>query len=91
MAQSENDTRELERKIEQATRIGYRITDQTTLQRLGQFIEDLRQKLQQRRAARHAKEEIKARAWELWDKNGRPEGRDLEFWLQAETEISERE
>jgi hypothetical protein len=41
-------------------------------------------------AARRAKEEIKARARELWEQNGQPAGRDLEFWLQAEAEIIER-
>ena len=27
---------------------------------------------------------------EIWEQNGRPSGRDEEFWLQAETEITER-
>ena len=26
---------------------------------------------------------------EIWEQNGRPSGRDEEFWLQAETEITE--
>ena len=30
------------------------------------------------------------RARELWEQNGCPAGRDLEFWLQAEAEIIER-
>lgn len=29
------------------------------------------------------------RAREIWEQNGRPSGRDEEFWLQAETEITE--
>jgi polyhydroxyalkanoate synthesis regulator phasin len=41
------DTRELERKIEQAVRIASSVTDQTTVQRLKAFVEDLRQKLRQ--------------------------------------------
>ena len=32
-------------------------------------------------------EEITARARELWQKSGSPEGRDLEFWLAAEAEL----
>ena len=90
MDQSEDDPRELERKIDQARRIASTITDQTTLERLRAWIEELKQSLRQRLAARRAKEDIKARARELWEQNGQPAGRDLEFWLQAEAEIIER-
>jgi hypothetical protein len=34
---------------------------------------------------------IKPRAYELWDRRGRPEGYDLEFWLQAERELKSEE
>jgi Protein of unknown function (DUF2934) len=84
------DPLELERKIAQASRISSRITDQTTYERLRAWVEELRQRLGQRLAARRMREEIRARAHELWEQNGRPAGRDLEFWLQAKSEISER-
>ena len=84
------DPLELERKIAQASRISSRITDQTTYERLRAWAEELRQRLGQRLAARRTREEIKARAHELWEQNGRPADRDLEFWLQAESEITER-
>jgi cell division septum initiation protein DivIVA len=84
MDQSE-DPRELERKIEQATRIASRVNDQTTVDRLKAWIEELRQRL--RLEARRTKQEISARAREIWEQNGRPADRDLEFWLQAESEI----
>ena len=32
-------------------------------------------------------EEISARARRLWEKNGSPEGRDLEFWFEAERQL----
>ncbi len=32
-------------------------------------------------------EEISKRAREIWEREGRPEGRDKEHWLQAETEL----
>jgi hypothetical protein len=32
-------------------------------------------------------EEISGRAQELWEKYGRPEGRDEEIWLEAEREL----
>ena len=85
-----DDPRELERKIEQATRIVSRVNDQTTLERLRAWIEDLKQRLRQRLEARRIKQEITLRAQEIWEQTGRPSGRDLEFWLQAESEISER-
>ena len=90
MDQSEDDPRELERKIDQARRIASTITDQTTLERLKAWAEQLQQNLRQRLAARQTKEDIRARARELWEQNGRPAGRDLEFWLQAEAEMIER-
>ena len=31
--------------------------------------------------------EISCLAYQLWEKAGRPEGRDLEFWLGAETHV----
>ena len=89
MDQSE-DPRELERKIDQATRIASGISDQMTVERLTAWIEELRQRLRQRLQARRTKQAIGARAREIWEQNGRPADRDLEFWLQAESEISER-
>jgi hypothetical protein len=89
MGQSE-EPRELERKIEQASRIASRINDQTTLERLLAFVEEQKRRLRQRLAERQVKDEIRARARELWEQHGRPADRDLEFWLQAESEISER-
>lgn len=32
-------------------------------------------------------DEIAARAYELWDRSGRPAGRDVEFWLEAERQL----
>jgi Protein of unknown function (DUF2934) len=81
----------LERKIDQATRIASRINDQTTVERLRAWIEELRQTLRQRLEARRTKQAISARAREIWEQNGCPADRDLEFWLQAESEISERD
>ena len=89
MDQSE-DPRELERKIDQATRIASRINDPTTVERLRAWIEDLRLRLRQRLEARRTKQQISARAREIWEQNGCPADRDLEFWLQAESEINER-
>jgi len=47
-----DDPRELERHIEQASRIASRVTDQTTVERLRGWIADLKQGLRQRREAK---------------------------------------
>jgi len=85
-----DDPQELERKIDQAVRIASRVNDQTTVERLRAWIEDLKQKLRQRLEARRTRQAISARAQEIWEQNGRPSDRDLDFWLQAESEINER-
>ena len=81
------DPGELERQIERARRLASHTTDQTTSQRLWGFVEELKQRLQKRLAARRSKEQISARARELWEQHGRPAGGDEEFWLQAESEL----
>lgn len=63
------DPRDLERKIEQASRIASRVNDPTTYQRLTAWVEELKQRLQKRRAARRSKEEIRTRAHELWEEH----------------------
>jgi hypothetical protein len=84
-----DDPRDLERKIEQASRIASRVTDPTFYQRLTVWVDELNQRLQKRLAARRSKEQIRTRAHELWEHHGRPDGRDEEFWLQAELELKE--
>jgi hypothetical protein len=34
-------------------------------------------------------EDIRVRAYELWEQNGKPEGKQDEFWFQAERELKE--
>ena len=34
---------------------------------------------------------IRDRAYQLWDKAGQPEGREHEFWYDAERELAEEE
>jgi len=41
--------------------------------------------------ARPSEKRLRRRAREIWEENGRPSGRDLEFWLQAEREFREAE
>lgn len=37
--------------------------------------------------ARPLHDDIAKRAYELWDRSGRPEERDVEFWLAAERQL----
>ena len=34
-------------------------------------------------------DKVRQRAHDLWDQAGRPEGRDVEFWLRAEAELAD--
>jgi hypothetical protein len=86
----DEDPHKLELEIERANRLAAGVTDQTTYERLKGFVEELRQRLKRRLTARRTREEIRVRAHELWVQHGRPPGRDVEFWLRAESEISVR-
>jgi len=35
-------------------------------------------------------EDISKRAREIWEREGRPQGRDMEHWLQAEAELRQQ-
>ncbi|MET0528409.1 MAG: DUF2934 domain-containing protein [Microvirga sp.] len=35
----------------------------------------------------NTEEQVRRRAFELWEEHGRPEGYDEEFWLQAERQL----
>jgi hypothetical protein len=65
------------------------IGDRETVQR----ILDLTAKLKRRAlaVAKPTRNRIRRRAREIWEENGRPSGRDEEFWLRAEREIREAE
>jgi len=73
----------IEHQLELATRVAETIKDEGTVQRLRNFADELRQKL--KRMMRRPR--VKARAYELWEQAGRPPGRDLEFWLEAERQL----
>jgi hypothetical protein len=65
------------------------IDDQETSLRILELTEELKQ-----RALALAKPDeghIRIRAREIWEENGRPSGRDQEFWFQAEREFLEAE
>lgn len=71
--------RKSEHQIVRSTRALPYLDDANRLQ----LVEKLRTSLFQRYWHR----QICDRAYELWERAGRPTGRDLEFWLVAEREI----
>ena len=36
-------------------------------------------------------EKVRDRAYQLWDRAGQPEGRDQEFWFDAERELADED
>ncbi|QIG97299.1 MULTISPECIES: DUF2934 domain-containing protein [unclassified Bradyrhizobium] len=92
MLRDEKDNRlGLERELERAKRLAAVTTDRTTYERIRDFAEDIRQRLQRLVSRRGEQDEIRARARQLWQEAGRPAGRDLDFWLQAERDLADDE
>jgi hypothetical protein len=80
------DQREkIEHQLELATRVAGIVKDESTAERLLSFASELRKKL--KRMMR--RQEVRARAYELWERAGRPIGRDVEFWLEAERQLND--
>lgn len=80
-----DEQKKIEHQIELATRAAALVKDETTGQRFRSFAEELTRKL--RRMMRRG--QVRARAYELWEQAGRPTGRELEFWLEAERQLEE--
>jgi hypothetical protein len=65
------------------------IDDRETAQRILELTEEL--KVRALALAKPEEDHIRIRAREIWEENGRPSGRDQEFWYQAEREFREAE
>jgi hypothetical protein len=65
------------------------IGDQETVRRILALTDELKQRA--RAMAKPEEAKIRNRAREIWEENGRPAGRDEEFWFQAEREFREAE
>jgi hypothetical protein len=76
----------IEHQLELVTRVAGTIKDESTVQRLRNFADQLRQKLH--RMMRRP--QVRTRAYELWEEAARPSGRDVEFWLEAERHVKEQ-
>jgi len=81
------ERQKIEHQLELATRVADVIKDETTVRRLRSLADELRRKL----ARMMRRPRVKARAYELWEEAGRPAGRDVEFWLEAERQVKQRQ
>lgn len=81
-----DEQKKIEHQIELATRAAALVKDETTGHRFRSFAEELKRKLL--RMMRRG--QVRARAYELWEQAGRPAGRELEFWLEAERLLEEK-
>lgn len=61
------------------------VSDRETVQRILALAEELKQHA--RALLKPDEEHIQKRAKEIWEQAGKPEGRDAEFWHQAEKEL----
>jgi hypothetical protein len=65
------------------------IGDTETVHRILELTARLKRRAQA--VAKPSQNRIRRRARQIWEENGRPSGRDEEFWLQAERELREME
>jgi hypothetical protein len=65
------------------------IGDGETVQRILALAEKLKRRASA--LAKPSENRVRRRAREIWEENGRPFGRDEEFWFQAEREFREAE
>jgi hypothetical protein len=65
------------------------VGDRQTVQSIFALTVELKKRA--RALASPDEDKIRKRAREIWEENGRPIGRDVEFWLAAEREFREAE
>jgi hypothetical protein len=65
------------------------VSDRETVQRILALAIELKERA--RALAKPDEEQIRKRAREIGEESGRPVGRDVEFWLQAQREFREAE
>lgn len=87
----DGNLRELQRRLEQCSRLSFLAGDATTRQRLAELRDELAEALRNYPSRREhiSEDEVRVRAHDLWEQHGCPMGRDEEFWLRAERELVE--
>jgi transcription initiation factor TFIIIB Brf1 subunit/transcription initiation factor TFIIB len=74
---------ELRRRAERYRRLEWQITDLAAVRAIGEVANELDMTAE----ALERRRDIRERAHAMWVEHGRPDGRDVEFWLAAEREI----
>jgi hypothetical protein len=62
------------------------IIDEASAQNIGMELENLDDSGRRKRFS-HREDRIRRRAYEIWEREGRPEGRASEHWYQAASEL----
>jgi hypothetical protein len=75
---------ELRQRAERYRRLKRQISDPATVQ----AICDLADEFDMTAEELEKRHQVRKRAHEIWVQHGRPEGRDVEFWLKAEGELA---
>jgi hypothetical protein len=65
------------------------VGDWETAQRISMLAEELKSRALA--LARPNERRVRKRAHQIWEENGRPPGRDREFWFRAEREFQDAE
>ena len=78
-----DEQKKLEHQIDLATRAASLVRDETTGHRFRSFAEELKRRLRRLMS----RGQVRSRAYHLWEQAGRPAGRELDFWLEAERQI----
>jgi hypothetical protein len=91
MLRNNRDRGELERKLAQTKRLVVLAGDPTTVQRLKELRDELAEAIRKVPSRREniIEDAVRARAHDLWEQHGCPQGSDEEFWLRAERELIE--
>jgi hypothetical protein len=74
---------ELRQQAERYKRLKRQIGDPAALKAISELAEEAEMTAAELEKRHHTRE----RAREIWIEHGRPEGRDVEFWLAAEREL----
>jgi hypothetical protein len=75
---------ELRKRAEGYRRMKKLVTDD----RAGKALDELAEESEMTAAELEKRHQTRERAHALWIERGRPEGRDVEFWLVAEAELA---
>jgi hypothetical protein len=82
----EQEVADLLAKADKYRRLARSVSDQEVVGRISDLTDDLEKQAEQlKRMLRE--ESVRSRAYQIWQRHGRPAGRDDEFWLQAEREL----